>query len=231
MIEVDFLKDWNDIREAAVRLTMALYRVSERFPESESLRRRVRECADEILARATAGDGDAEKTTGVMAKNIDALRNYLLVASQMPWVAPINMRVLDREYTILRDAVERVILWESKEAKRNQGEELLGSIDVPRAMPERTAPKEEKKETGFPQDFDRAKITPEVPPEAQEPNPRQKKILEHIAGAGQAKISDFFSVLGGVSSKTIQRDLSELVDKNFLKKQGEKRWTVYSIEA
>jgi len=45
----------------------------------------------------------------------------------------------------------------------------------------------------------------------------------------QAKISDFHSFFGDISSKTIQRDLQDLVSKSVLKKEGEKRWTVYSI--
>jgi len=58
---------------------------------------------------------------------------------------------------------------------------------------------------------------------------RQKKIVEHLKGSSQAKISDFYTAFNNVSSKTIQRDLQDLVGKNILKKDGEKRWTVYSL--
>jgi DeoR/GlpR family transcriptional regulator of sugar metabolism len=60
-------------------------------------------------------------------------------------------------------------------------------------------------------------------------NQRQETIVKYIGSAGRAKISDFLDKFAGISSKTIQRDLNDLVVKNILKKEGEKRWTVYSL--
>ena len=60
-------------------------------------------------------------------------------------------------------------------------------------------------------------------------NERQKIIIDRLAKSGQGKISDFYTSLKGVSSKTVQRDLQNLVDKEILKKEGEKRWTIYSV--
>ena len=105
-------------------------------------------------------------------------------------------------------------------------------VQVPTTVPEyreatpKVVLKTEKRGDSFQKGYDNAKVAPDS---LHEPNPRQVKILEYIATSREAKISDFFSVLAGVSSKTIQRDLSELVDKNFLKKQGDKRWTTYSL--
>jgi predicted HTH transcriptional regulator len=62
-------------------------------------------------------------------------------------------------------------------------------------------------------------------------NERQQKILEYVKQTSQAKISDFFTFFTDISSKTIQRDLQGLVAKNILKKEGEKRWTIYSLAA
>lgn len=58
---------------------------------------------------------------------------------------------------------------------------------------------------------------------------RQKKIVEHFKSSAQAKISDFYTAFGNISSKTIQRDLQDLVGKSILKKEGEKRWTTYTL--
>ncbi len=58
---------------------------------------------------------------------------------------------------------------------------------------------------------------------------RQKMMLEHLTKNGPVKVSDFFSRFSDISSKTIQRDLQDLVAKNILKKEGEKRWTVYTL--
>lgn len=235
------------LREHALRLTTALYRVSERFPEQEPLRRHCREYADEILARISSWDQGkkANKITG----RIDALHSLLLVAAETGWVRGINIEVLTREYAILRDRVEQTVLpylpqeEARKEGKEGKEGEVLESLDIPAgeagaaflltvpacaeragvtstAFAGRFGGVEQKREA------DPAEAAPDPYPE---PTPRQKKILRHIADAKQAKISDFFPVLSGVSVKTIQRDLSELVSKNVLKREGEKRWTTYML--
>ncbi len=207
----------HELREHAMRVTRALYRVSARFPEHEPLRGHCREYADVILARISAWDG--EKPADGIAGRIDALRNCLMVAEDMQWVPAINIEVLNREYTLLRDHVEQALLWEPK---HQAGKSMLEDLDAPiSSAPEVLRPRQERR-------TEPARTRP-APNVYHEPNPRQKKILQHIASSREAKISDLFPVLSGVSSKTIQRDLSELVNKNFLKKQGEKRWTMYSL--
>ena len=60
-------------------------------------------------------------------------------------------------------------------------------------------------------------------------NERQKVILGQVAEKQLVKVSDFYELFRGMSTKTIQRDLQDLVLKRLLKKDGEKRWTVYSL--
>lgn len=60
-------------------------------------------------------------------------------------------------------------------------------------------------------------------------NERQKTILAHLKESHQAKVSDFYPFFQEVSSKTIQRDLQNLVAKDILRKAGEKRWTTYVL--
>lgn len=214
-----------ELREYALRLTMALYRVSARFPEREPLRNHCREYADEILARISAWD--AEKPADGIAGRIDALRNLLSVAAETGWVHSINIEVLMREYFLLRGTVEQVILLAPGE-KADKNGEILEVLDVP--AKEVSAPSPVRDALPARTEQEKAYPVKAAPDPYREPNPRQQKILRHIAQAKQAKISDFFPVLSGVSPKTIQRDLSELVSKNILKRQGEKRWTTYSLQ-
>lgn len=219
----------NELREKATRLTMAFYRVSELFPADEPLRGHCREKADEILAGVTeCGIGtEIEKEMARAGARIDTLQKYLLVADTMRWVARINIEVLAREYGSLKELVQAVpieVIEEGGYIIEGADMDIMEDLDGPIAPAEN----EEKKDPAddFSQNFNNAKITHD---NSHEPNGRQKMILEHLAQARQAKVSDFFSVLAGVSAKTIQRDLSELVNKNFLKREGEKRWTVYSL--
>lgn len=219
------LDSFEEIRMGILPLTKALYRVSERFPEREPLRSRIRQYADEILAGVV--EWHPEKESGGLAVKIDTIREYLLVVAEMGWVDTINIEVLAREYTMIRDGIQKELLWEPKK-RREETEKILGELDIPVQEEVREAvPKVVKSETDFPMKFDNARVI--ASSSGYKPNERQKVILRHLGQAKQAKISDFFGVLEGVSSKTIQRDLLELINKNFLKKEGEKRWTVYSL--
>jgi len=58
---------------------------------------------------------------------------------------------------------------------------------------------------------------------------RQKTILGLFEDADEITISDVKEVIDGYSSKTLQRDLSALVDKGILEKHGKRRWTSYTL--
>lgn len=59
---------------------------------------------------------------------------------------------------------------------------------------------------------------------------RQMKILTLLKAQSNLSIKDFAAVIPDCSEKTIQRELLELVEKGVIKKEGEKRWSTYSIK-
>jgi hypothetical protein len=59
---------------------------------------------------------------------------------------------------------------------------------------------------------------------------RQDAILGVLKGQGNLTIKDFSKVIKDCSEKTIQRELLELVDKGIVKKEGERRWSRYSLK-
>lgn len=61
-------------------------------------------------------------------------------------------------------------------------------------------------------------------------NDRQRRIMEYLVSAGQAQISHIRGLFGDTcSEKTLQRDLWQLVHIGLIFRQGDNRWTVYSI--
>jgi len=58
---------------------------------------------------------------------------------------------------------------------------------------------------------------------------RRSKILDIVKEKGQVGVNDMTASFPDVSSKTIQRELTSLVEENVLKREGEKRWSKYSI--
>lgn len=58
---------------------------------------------------------------------------------------------------------------------------------------------------------------------------RQDQILSVLRGHSNLTIKDFSKVITDCSEKTIQRELLELVEKGVVKKEGERRWSRYSL--
>lgn len=58
---------------------------------------------------------------------------------------------------------------------------------------------------------------------------RRNDVLNIVKAKGQVSIKDIILMLKDVSEKTIQRELFSLVKEGVLKKEGEKRWSVYKL--
>lgn len=60
-------------------------------------------------------------------------------------------------------------------------------------------------------------------------NTRREQILDILKTRTNLSIKDFSGVIKGCSEKTIQRELLALVAEGVLKKEGERRWSTYSM--
>lgn len=60
-------------------------------------------------------------------------------------------------------------------------------------------------------------------------NSRQIAILNIVKRKKEVTIKDISTVIKDYSEKTIQRELSDLVSQGVLKKEGERRWSKYSL--
>lgn len=59
---------------------------------------------------------------------------------------------------------------------------------------------------------------------------RQAAILNVLKTQSNLTIKDFSKVIKDCSEKTIQRELIDLVDRGIVKKEGERRWSRYSLK-
>lgn len=60
-------------------------------------------------------------------------------------------------------------------------------------------------------------------------NSRRNTILELLQNKSSVTVKDVTDTIHGCSSKTLQRELLSLVDEGLLKKEGERRWSTYSL--
>lgn len=229
------MSDSKEIQRKVFDLTLALYRVTDFFPQGEALRRHLREKAGDILGRVTEYNVSEEKereALGILSK-LESIRGYLGIAKSLRFVRPINIAILEREYNNLAEYFSKEAAKAGEPAEHNSKPVYIKKEEL-HTVKTQEEPKDRESQLPTWHEF-----TSPIPGEKEasnreaaptDLNERQKKILEYIKGVSQAKISDFFAVFSDISSKTIQRDLQDLVAREMLKKEGEKRWTIYSIK-
>ncbi|MBI4224923.1 MAG: hypothetical protein HY617_01185 [Candidatus Sungbacteria bacterium] len=273
-----------ELHRKAFELTLALYRVTDFFPQGEALKRQLREKANEIFGNVTeydyAGSHEAEALS-VLAR-VETIKGYLRVSRAMRLVRPINLTILEREYEALEhffrqelavnnisqnrdwnpDAAGYNQVSESREKPISRGRanaeyteynQVSESHGKQHASPDRTNAEytghnqKATRQSGPEMSMPNRRIDSDGPAKDSEKQVSQKPLLRHsgqnasitgrqkdilsfVEKVSQAKISDFQTLLADVSAKTIQRDLHDLVQKDVLKKEGEKRWTIYSLK-
>src|SRR3989338_5079858 len=194
-----------------LRVTAALYRVTGLLPAGEPLRTTLRKHANDVLAGCIAESHGVMHGSAGLESKIETLLGFITVAHTLPEVKQENFFVLEREYRA------SVAEW-ARELKTRAGREQQ-AVHATHQAPANHVPA-------------LAENPPQEP--AREPaskgkaaNERHRAILERLAQTPRVKVSDFYEIFQGISPKTIQRDLQELVSKNVIKKEGEKRWTIY----
>lgn len=236
MLESRILKE---LHHRIFELTLALYRVTDFFPQNEILRKNVREKANEIFGCITEYGyikiGEREITA--IAARIQAIKGYLDIAEMLRFIKPINVLVLKREYDFLADFFMREIS-ETEEERMGEREDIRqgikkeaekGPLRTWQEFSEKSLPETEKRtEKEEEKLLENMVISSAKNVVMGNMNERQKAIMEYIKRTPRVKVSDFFTFFQGVSVKTIQRDLHDLVARNILKREGEKRWTIYS---
>jgi hypothetical protein len=60
-------------------------------------------------------------------------------------------------------------------------------------------------------------------------NDRRERIKVVLRAKGEATIKDISDIITDVSSKTIQRELNAMIEDSLVKRQGERRWSKYSL--
>src|SRR5690606_35478872 len=73
-------------------------------------------------------------------------------------------------------------------------------------------------------------------PAAEAPKPaaspdvdRRERIKVVLSAKGEATIKDITDIITDLSSKTVQRELNAMIEDNIVKRQGERRWSKYSL--
>ncbi len=196
-------------REYIIKLTLALYRVTELFPQKEPLREKLRKQALEILGDLVpyyfSSDSlvlDSKKSEiDKIAKDIEILEDLLEIAQSQNWVDSRNFLVLKQEYV----KIKKGVIYAN-----------LDLVDIAQQEKKSTEKPTEKKDKEL---LQKPKISL-----------RQKKILEFLKTRERTQVWELQELFPGISKRTLRRDLENLLNQGIIERIGKWNETFYRIK-
>jgi hypothetical protein len=245
------------IHKKTEKLVTAVYMITNFIKDTEPLKWKIRENSLKLMQRNISFNTVSLSDRRDLIKEYQALSIEIVSLSSIAYhsglISEMNFLVLSREFTALvsliekdenRKANEETVMLHpgffevSRKALESQKDSMIQNqmrtpeteiqvkgqaasqvpaIDVSRAgdrKPEYLNNKDAKEKVSKPAD---AKDS------------RQAIILKLLAKKSNLNIKDFADSIKGVSAKTIQRELLSMVAAGVLRKEGERRWSTYSL--
>lgn len=203
--------------EHVQKITEALYRVTDIFPDKEPLKWYLR---DEGLILFKTFMKLRDSSVYERMKYIDKIEravphmvHALDLSSSGTFISRKNFEVLCREYGTLLEFV-----------KEKREDFLPASVKELSIAPFKDFPNAFGKIT-YDEEGNGDSVNSPLNPE------RKEKILSLIRERGEVSVGDIAAFFTDVGEKTIQRDLIALTRDGVLKKYGDKRWRRYSFVA
>lgn len=119
-------------RSHAIKLTIALYKVSDFFPEKEPLKFLIREKADKVLAGLIFLEKSDSLREQVVC-DIEVIKAFFELAKEQNWLGKKNFEILEKEYNRVLEAIkiqsienkEKEVRFVQKEKKIEKSENNL----------------------------------------------------------------------------------------------------------
>lgn len=237
LVEFDFIKDKPHLIyliKKAEKLAGAVHLVTSALSQTEPLRTELRgQCLlllKNILQfeRKTITETSLESTVAECISLLDIGRSSLLI-SQM------NVELLRAEFVNLLPILNALYMHERSHVSFDQEAFLVPPVEFASTQDEVHVKGQFKKENVL---YTQTRRVSNVPRVEKKPtkilshgveSTRDRLILDVIRAKGTVSIKDITTLIHGVSEKTIQRDLVQLVSKGVLQKSGKRRWSRYSL--
>lgn len=204
-------------RESLIQLTDELYRLTLLFPKEESLRYRLREQANEVLANFVFllrekenPEPDKNAFTLILHRSLKAFETldiFLELARRQNWVSLAKIALCKEKYLKARAIMEEIVkeqmavVPEKFNSVAREATPLLQEESVSR-QPEPT-------------------IVLKL-------NDRQKTILGILQEREKAQVWQFKQVFPEISKRTLRRDVEQLYTQGLIRRIGERNNTFYS---
>ncbi|MFA6408122.1 MAG: DeoR family transcriptional regulator [Candidatus Paceibacterota bacterium] len=213
------------------RLAKALHMIAPAFAESESLRNRIDMIAIGLVDAAVL---PPSTTRAALSRELLLLSSFLGVARTGGLLSIMNADLIVREVHAL---LKEVAVYEEPRLSfddtptlatiAKDAQKRYSCHDSHAAANTHAAPNRTRKLSEVASGKGHVKDIRDI---ASSPvKDRQEAVLSVIRSKGSVSIKDISTMVRGVSEKTIQRELAALVASGVVLKQGERRWSTYSL--
>lgn len=202
-----------------VKITNAVYKILDYFPENDPLKNRAKETALHILELLTTQQFSPE-----LLHEIEVLKSYLSLARYQGFINDMNFLILTKEYDqikseivatdVHRDSVkilEKAIMEHEASAIEKPKEVLKDISDIKKEIQKPVASLSSK--------------------HSLKATSRQKKILDILSGRQKTQVADIIKELPEVTKRTVRRDLDDLLKEGKVLRFGEWNQVFYQISS
>jgi hypothetical protein len=242
------------LAKKAEKLSTAVYLITGFLSDNEPIKWKIREGSLKVLSdiNLIGGSVMSEREQHIKSLNseVGRIASLLEIAVVAGFVSGMNFAILKEEYHSLIEAIRQQKI-STPEGSYIFAPEFFSISDIVPSI--RTQEKTELKTGGKKGQTERQSIiapneiikdnqenlphSPEdfsrnTPPKNVEKRSRRETILRLIKDKGEAtevSIKDIVGHFSDCGEKTIQRELTALVEEGVLKKTGERRWSRYSL--
>ena len=221
------------IYKKAERLAKAIHLIEPAFAGSASLRNRIDAVAIGLVDAAVLPTGSARTT---LSRELLTLSSLLSIARTGGFLSPMNAELIAGE---AHNLLQEIAAYEEPRLPLEEAPTLSA---IAKNVSSREAPRplspSAKKRAVSPVVMPRA-LTAEHKGHIKDISidnikdtsikDRREAVLSVIRNKGRASIKDISTLIRNVSEKTIQRELLALVAAGIVLKQGERRWSTYSL--
>ncbi len=210
------------IYKKAERLAKAIHLITPAFAESASLRNRIDAIAVGLIDAAILPSSSARTA---LSRELLALSSILSIARTGGLLSQMNTELIIHEAHIL---LQEVATYEEPRLALDDAPTLSGIARAQSIVPSLKIRKTRSAEGGY-ASGGKGHIGHKIDVTDTKVKDRREGIMSVIRNKGTASIKDISTIIRGVSEKTIQRELQTLVETGIVRKQGERRWSTYSL--
>jgi hypothetical protein len=243
--------------ERSRKIATALYAVSDLFSD-DVLKNSVREQSLLLLSNMTfTGDVNVSKSADPVSevlRTVVFIQSQLQLASDTSQLSSMNANILFeqmnqfadelRSFQLARDTRSSNIIGKNNVLNSSYFDtDALEDFDSDETLPRQTtgsfrAPSQSYETTSRPiekknpvsQRSEPTKIILKTSSKNDDlKTKRHSSIVAFLRDNSNVPINDIVDFVGDVSSKTIQRDLNELIDRGVVVKEGSRRWSTYKL--